>query len=414
MTTNHLADNYTYASKVSFQDKQSGTSLQTYDEAYNLSGPDSGTSAYTVSDAAILLWPTSSWPNVSGTCNEVRTQNTTAPYSATNTSTNSYGGSAPISDEQCAFKLSWNSDKFAFGLFNYVNGRQKDAGTVSRTIHTTMKLQTGGNAASRLKNIFQLSASASQVHYVLQPDTSGLLISQYQGWTVASNTIIPPQNIAIGSYGNLSTNGVLYKTLSDNADVDITPYVAGVDDYTFNLGQPQKYYSYFDVFVQQANPGYSLLPHSDDENVGHAFWQFRTDAPTNALQYLSTNLTKYLNTPWGFYPKDGLFTVPGQLQNDRNHPANIVRTFYIGFPYLLQGLSFTAGVATAPPIYSLTGYNCVSAAREAGFNSDVFGLPSDTSPQNFGVTLITMYAAPGLVTGPFYDTNDVFYSLAPY
>jgi hypothetical protein len=286
-----------------------------------------------------------------------------------------------------------------------------------------MKLQTGGKAISRLRNLFGLTASATQMYplennlYAAPWAAGNQLGPVYtEGGIVTGlfGTNISVQNITIGSYGALNANGVLYTSLPDNADVDVTPYVASVDDYTFNLGQPQKYHSYFDLFVQQANPGYSLIFYSQTNDVGHAFWQFRTDAPRDALQNISTNLTVFLGNPWGFYPSNGLFTVPGILNNDSYHSYNIKRSFYIGFPDLLQGLEFTRGISNAPPVYSLSGFNCVDAARGAGFAADLFGLPWDTSPQNFGVTLIEMYPAPGLVIGPFDDETDIFYSSAPY
>jgi hypothetical protein len=62
----------------------------------------------------------------------------------------------------------------------------------------------------------------------------------------------------------------------------------------------------------------------------------------------------------------------------------------------------------------LDAFNCVGAAIGAGFAADVFGLPWDMTPQNFGVTLIEMYPAPGQIIGPFIDTADIFYSSAPY
>jgi hypothetical protein len=144
--------------------------------------------------------------------------------------------------------------------------------TYKRKAQTTMKLQTGGKAASKLRNLFALSASATQINPVHVNDGYGPYFS-YFGYTYTVNgnsyydyaftytfyspfdnptpsfTPIPAQSIAIGSYGNQIpqittniwgmsfTNGVLYKILPDNADVDVTPFVAGVDYYTFSLTQ---------------------------------------------------------------------------------------------------------------------------------------------------------------------------------
>lgn len=280
--------------------------------------------------------------------------------------------------------------------------------TYSRTTSTVWHLQTGGKATSKQRNLFGFNLSVEQYNYAVGPYSSEYTVY------VPSGQVVPPANIQIGSYGALNTNGTKYLILPDNADVDVTPQVSGVDACGYWYYPPQKYRSYFDLYVQQANPGYSLIFYSQTNDVGHAFWRFRTDAPADALKYISSSLTGFLGQKWGFYPMNGLFTVPGILQNDNSHPNNIQRTFCIGFPDLLQGLIYTRGISNAPPVYCLSSFNCVGAARGAGFAADVFGLPWDESPQNFGVTLIEMYPAPGQTIGPFIDTTDVFYSSAPY
>jgi hypothetical protein len=331
-------------------------------------------------------------------------------------STNSYTNQiVPINEERCNFSVSISLTENQ-AWWDWPRETQW-SGSGTHFIGIQMKMQTGGRATSKQRNLIGLSGTVQQMtppignylYYCPEPFTADYTYDWLYG---DPGPMVQPQNINIGA-NTMNTNGTAYMILPDNANVDVTPYVAGLDDYTFNLGQPQKYHSYYDVFVQQANPGYSLMPYGT-EDVGHAFWRFRTDASGAALQFISASLTNMLGTCWGFYPSNGLFTVPGQLENDSRHSANIARTFYIGFSDLLNGLEFTKGISKAPPIYSLTGYNCVSAARNAGFAADVYGLPSDTSPQNFGVTLIEMYPAPGLVIGPFYDTNDIFYSSAPY
>jgi hypothetical protein len=322
------------------------------------------------------------------------------------------GWSFPISQVHCDINVTINT----FATSPDGSAYQTYAITGRRGAQAILKLQTGGKATSRLRNVIGLTGSATQATpafpYITDFYWGGLWLLDYQH-DHYDGTNIPSQNIAISSYGNLNSHGVLYKILPDNTEVDVTPRVNGSDYYTFNV-TPQKYRSYFDLFVQQANPGYSLIFYSQTNDVGHAFWRFRTDAPADALQYISSSLTGFLGQKWGFYPLNGLFTVPGILQNDNSHSTNIVRTFYIGFPDLLQGLIYTRGISNAPPVYVLSAFNCVGAARGAGFAADVFGLPGDESPQNFGVTLIEMYPAPGQTIGPFIDTTDVFYSSAPY
>ncbi len=371
---------------------------------------------FTNKDNVTLSWSQIGWPAVLG----VQTTWSETTSSFTNTSTKGY---APIFLEHCDTSVPIVDIS---GTYYYSGTVQITKCSGSRTAQAIMKLQTGGKATSKLRNLFALTASATRIipeHYDLDwgvgyYDWTSEMPQDYYDFAVSgynpTSTDISAQNIAIGSYGNLSTSGVLYKSLPDNADVDVTPYVAGVDYYTFNLNPPVKYHSYFDLYVQQANPGFSLSISNPTNNVGHASWRFRTDAPSDALQYISTDLRSFLNTPWGFYPSGGLFTVPGQLQNDSGHSANISRTFYIGFSDLINGLEYTKGISNAPPVYVLTAFNCVGAARCAGFEADIFGLPEDESPQNFGVTLIEMYPAPSQIIGPFIDISDVFYSSAPY
>jgi hypothetical protein len=274
---------------------------------------------------------------------------------------------------------------------------------LDRSSKVTIQLRTGGKSGSKLKNLFGLQANATGYRH--------LELNQYDATPEPSDsyTISPTSIQVAGSY--LNTNGVTYRIFPDNATVDITPLVK-VKYYSFSVSAA-KYKSYYDLYVQQANPGYSFYP-VGEYDVGHAFWQLRTEAPSDALQYLSTNLTGLLGNAWGFYPTNdpplslwNLATVQGFVQNDSSHSHNIKRIFAIGFPDLINGLEFTRGIYNTPPEWSATGYNCVSAARGAGFASDVFGLPWDMTPQNFGVSLVLMYP------GPFED-DTVKYSSAPY
>jgi hypothetical protein len=50
------------------------------------------------------------------------------------------------------------------------------------------------------------------------------------------------------------------------------------------------------------------------------------------------------------------------------------------------------------------GFNCVDAVRWAGYSVNVFALPVEETPQNFGITLTKIYL------GPFEDDTDIFYS----
>jgi hypothetical protein len=272
----------------------------------------------------------------------------------------------------------------------------------NRTADTVWHVQTGGKAVPGLLNLWQFSGSVF-VH------TNKFAVPPFQG--LSSYEITNKPDIVIGSMGNLLINGVRYNLLPNDADFNITPKVSGKDFYTFNVSG-NKYLSYFDLYVEQASPGYSFLPYGPNY-VGHASYSLSTEAPSDALQYISTNLTAYLNTTWGFFPGTNgsiCSNDPGQLESGgANNGANIHRRFYIGFSGLLNGLSVTRGMQLASPAYCVTGFNCVSAARYAGYVSGVHVLPWDQSPQNFGVTLIRMYP-PILSNDPFDDGVDIFYS----
>ena len=87
------------------------------------------------------------------------------------------------------------------------------ASTERRTADAEMKLATGGPAGSRQQNLWVLSATAADGR-TGQP--------------------IPPEQISIGSYGHLDTNGNLYVVLPDNDPSDVTPRIAGTNYYKFS------------------------------------------------------------------------------------------------------------------------------------------------------------------------------------
>jgi hypothetical protein len=394
------------------------------------------TSGLTISDGVQIV-------STSESDNETESENSTPPYSwSTNVvvptwATTNSNVSVPIGYEHCSINtplvdISYNeaNDDQTINL-NETYGRQAQ---------TQLRLRTGGKATSKLRQLFGFSgitaSSATPIKTGLGYQNSysvGFLPTSFTpfdapyavrnsingDYVYAGSSPVLPQNIAIGSYGNLNTNGVKYIILPDNADVDVTPYVAGVDYYTFNELPPTKYHSYFEVFVEQASPGYSILPYGPNY-VGHAFWRFTTDAPNDALQHISPSLTNYLDHSYGFFPDTNNDicnnSIPGQLKSDNDNGSyNIHRKFYIGFfPDLIGGLQFMRGISAAPPAYCVTGINCVALTVFAGNAAGIWALPADQSPQNFGVTLIEMYPAPGQIIGPFDDETNIFYSPVLY
>jgi hypothetical protein len=206
------------------------------------------------------------------------------------------------------------------------------------------------------------------------------------------------------------TNGYVVVTVPVGSDtLDVTPLVTTTaDSYTFNVSV---YQSYFEIFDEQASPGGVLFWGTN--NVGHAWWRLSTEVPANALQYISTNLTVYLNHSWGFYPtNDGtkaLFSLHGLVANDDSTTPDIQRKFYINFSDLLNGLEFTKGIKNNPPVYTLLVYDCVDAAVEAASKANVklgnqiFGVNGyNGAPQYFALYLAQWYP------GPWLNNTNIF------
>jgi hypothetical protein len=98
-------------------------------------------------------------------------------------------------------------------------------GTQRRTADAEYKLATGGPLGSTQQNLWVLSATARA--YTNAQDTVGIAI--------------PPNQIALGNFGNLDTNGNLYVVLPDNDPDVITPRVPGKDKISFSPPTAQEY-----------------------------------------------------------------------------------------------------------------------------------------------------------------------------
>jgi hypothetical protein len=314
-----------------------------------------------------------------------------------------------------------------------------------------MKLQTGGRAASKLRNLFALTASATQC----SPNADGIYDGApyedgytYIDYFVTSGTNLPSQQITIGSYGALNTNGIKYLILPDGADVDVSPSVSGANNYNFNMNLAAKYHSYFDLYVYQPNPGYSIIPVNLTNYLepGHVSWSFETEIPTNVLGTLNVpagelsllqlytiaggTMSTTLGIPCGFYPNTdtnygfGIFAGSMQWPDPDIRYVDIMRRFYISLTGIQTGLNYTLDTSNNPPNYTLyllqgsQGMNCVGAARNAGYNSGISSgsgfesignaLPDEGIPQNFGVALVGYYPGPFITTNAYYPINSAY------
>jgi hypothetical protein len=434
--TNIFNNSFSFDDTDNYQDGMPGAYFQNYHEhdiSYTL------TTGYNEDDVVTLTWPQCVWPNIYG--NESKIKNINSYYGSdqyTNYSTNTSTQYASIGQEHCDINVS--------GALTYIPDGPDDVGglitesqAATRSAHTTLKFQTGGKSTSKLRNIYGLSGSSKQYYYQMASYES------VPGWNVTSNVNIQSKNITIGSYGALNTNGTKYLILPDNADVDLTPYVAGVDYYTFNIGQPQKYHSYFDEYVEEATPynptNNSLWPPTSihgENDVGHAFYCLRTDAPGDALKYVGqgqyfwftnddstavprisfTNMTVFSGMQVGFYPSSNnvilSFPIPilvsGRLYAlDPCITPTVKRTFSIGFDDFINGLEFTKGEYFTPGDYTLIGRNCVEFTLEAftAVGGDVFKeLPfNDITPEWFGINLNLRYPGSQTNDATVYDSR---------
>ena len=146
-----------------------------------------------------MEWPASQWPQPLPQGTKTATYFNDEPRWATppNTQTNAIEPPG-LAQEHCDFYHDLN---------NYYNALAEQ-----KTSDTEMKLATGGPLGSTQKNLWCISANA-------RDEDTGLPI--------------PPEQISIGSFGNLDTNGNLYVVLPDNDPPTVTP-TAPRQNYTFS------------------------------------------------------------------------------------------------------------------------------------------------------------------------------------
>ena len=251
----------------------------------------------------------------------------------------------------------------------------------TRKADTIWHVQTGGRAVPGLLNLCQFSGGAWEV--LNKRSTPSLLHDQ----------VIDPTKIKILG-NNLNTNGTCYKLLPNDTEFDVTPKVSGKDFYTFSVSG-QKYLSYFDVYVLEGNPGgFSPIGEYDE---GHAWWGLRTEAPQDALKYLSpTNQWFLAQGKYGYYPTTytlpGCLWCPGQLQVPESHGEFTVKmSFYIGFNNLINAIEFTRGLRASPGTYVAPGHNCIQAVRDAAVSAGAGCAQMSIWPQYFGMMINLMY-----------------------
>lgn len=154
------------------------------------------------------------WPNTSGQpvySQEIYTAST-APWLDF---TNPYeGAQIPVALEHCDTSVPMVDGSGTLGpLFGVTYSAQA---TGSRCGQATTKLQTGGKATSKLRNLYGLTGSATQYDSLQEPGwwgyyewSSEMPMNLYEYFPGLPETTIDSQNIFIGSYGSLGTSGVV-------------------------------------------------------------------------------------------------------------------------------------------------------------------------------------------------------------
>jgi hypothetical protein len=127
------------------------------------------------------IWPATSWPQAMGSGVE-----TESVYGQLYTNV----VDLPLRIEHC--DINQTIDRYG--------SRER------RTADTELKLATGGPLGSTQKNLWVISAGATNT---------------------LTGEPIPYDNICIGNFGNLDPNGDLYVVLSDNDPADVTPHCGG-------------------------------------------------------------------------------------------------------------------------------------------------------------------------------------------
>jgi hypothetical protein len=284
--------------------------------------------------------------------------------------------------------------------FNYDNDQ---AYIDNWTEQETTKLATGGAKNSTLQNLWLVSVQAQNI------DVLDWYLDPQEDY---ANPSVAMQKITVAGQ-HPDQNGNVYLILPDNKFPDITPRYNGTCCYSYTV-TATKYHNYLELFCEQATPG-GIFPYGPND-VGHVFWRLSTEVPTNVIAGAPSGSLPFLSHCWGFYPTNdtvtALFSLPGKLNNDDGNLglADIARKFYIGWPNLLKGLTFTTGIESNPPVYTLLVYDCVDAAVSAAAASGLkIGTQQFEVAEFNGAPQFFAYYLARLYPGPWLGNTNIFY-----
>ena len=285
---------------------------------------------YNFTDVAAeqMSWPGTNWENVydlDGTGifsgNDCGTTPTNVPVDiGPPFSYGSYGFVAENCDESDPQVTSW----FGFDQHDFGPGWEADYDnqTYVRHAETKMALLTGGMALPHRQNLFCISGWAKDVEAVngkrAQPPY--MLIEYGSGTPLGNEPYLPYATTAIGSLGNLKSDGNLWVVLPDGATpYDVTVHV-GRPFYIFNVSE-QKY-----KLQIQVNDAAILDPDCVVSNANYCVGQYLTF--TAGFDPALPETPEYAPVRWAFtgtYYNDGSNAVPGETYPtcSSNYFANI-------------------------------------------------------------------------------------------
>ncbi len=274
---------YDYCWDVNWWDGQGGLGSQSEQDTWTVQYPGGSGSTNNVAWVSQQTWPASWWPMLLN-----GTQTASGDYDWPNFQTNI--GPANVIQEQCVIQLpcvkSWsgrhNADSTLFENGAY-QGNYTRSGQGAK-----MMLQTGGKGLSPQENLWQLSSFATQYC----PTDAGVTMPdvQFLSQPVAS-TNIQILGKALGSDGNMWT------TLPNNAEVDVTPKVPGVDYFGFNVST-QEYHPYITLSTA-TTPSPDLDTATPEVCVGQQVTFTLNGLPPYQEQVGHWTLPQtYVNEPW--------------------------------------------------------------------------------------------------------------------
>ncbi len=276
-------------------------------------------------------------------------------------------------------RVLWDSGTSTFSGFPSENGSLStnipNFGFFSRNSKVTVELKTGGKSSSKRQNLFAITAGATGYQ--------GLTPNEVNVPQPSDSYLIPASSIQVPGAGSLDTDGIAYAIFPDNSTVDITPK-ASVNYYSFSVSAT-KYKSYFDVFVDQPDPSGNHVWTMAD-SAGHAWWRFRSDAPSDALNAkVPAKLIPFLGAQVGYAPTNTATVTlyspnaPAMLRDpETDMYFSVFKEYDVGFPDLIAGLHATKLLYDIPGEYGIYTFNCVDAVISAGATAGI------TLPNNKG------------------------------